>query len=239
MRTAVQNHASLRILFIEDHADLAANLCDYFEERGHSVDAAMDGITGLHLALVNTYDVIVLDLMLPGMDGITLCRKLRQEGAKETPVLILSARSALDDKVAGFNNGADDYLSKPFELKELEMRVQALAKRASGQMTRRILQVADLEFNQETMQIRRGGRRLELPTIPMRILELLMGRSPAVVWRRDIEQTIWGDSPPDSDALRVHMHTLRSIVDGAGQPTLLHTLRGVGYRLGLPDAPPP
>ncbi|MBF0184311.1 MAG: response regulator transcription factor [Magnetococcales bacterium] len=237
MKTSAYSLPALRILFIEDHTDLAANLCDYFEERGHSVDAAMDGITGLHLALVNSYDVIVLDLMLPGMDGITLCRKLRQEGAKETPVLILSARSALDDKVAGFHNGADDYLSKPFELKELEMRLHALAKRAGGLLTRRTLQVADLEFDLETMQIRRGSRRLELPMIPMKILELLMSRSPAVVWRRDIEQAIWGDSPPDSDALRVHMHTLRSTIDAPGLPSLLHTLRGVGYRLSLPDAP--
>ncbi|WP_130471202.1 response regulator transcription factor [Candidatus Magnetaquicoccus inordinatus] len=229
----------MRILFIEDHADLAANLCDYFAERGHSVDAAMDGITGLHLALVNVYDVIVLDLMLPGMDGITLCRKLRNEGAKETPVLILSARSALDDKIAGFHNGADDYLGKPFELKELEMRVLALAKRSGALLTRRLLQVADLEFNLQTMQIRRGNRRLELPTIPMKILELLMNRSPAVVWRRDIEQAIWGDSPPDSDALRVHMHTLRSLIDTPGLPTLLHTMRGVGYRLALADASSP
>ncbi|MBF0127799.1 MAG: response regulator transcription factor, partial [Magnetococcales bacterium] len=219
----------MRILFIEDHIDLLANLCDYFEGKGHSVDSAMDGITGLHLALVKPYDIIVLDLMLPGMDGITLCQKLRQEGAKDTPVLMLTARNTLDDKLAGFASGADDYLIKPFELKELEVRVHALTKRASGMLTRRILQVGDLEYNQDTLQVRRGDRLLELHAIPLRILELLMQRSPGVVWRRDIEQAVWGDSPPDSDALRVHMHTLRAAIDLPGLPPLLHTLRGVGY----------
>ncbi len=227
---------SLRILFIEDHADLAANLIDYFEEKGHVADAAQDGITGLHLALVNPYDIIVLDLMLPGMDGVTLCRKLRQEGNIATPILMLTARGDLEDKVAGFASGTDDYLVKPFELRELEMRIQALTKRAKGMLTRRVLRVADLEFDQETLQVRRAERLVELPAIPMRILELLMQRSPAVVWRREIEQTVWGDSPPDSDALRVHMHTLRSAIEHAGMPPLLHTLRGIGYQLALADA---
>ncbi|MEO5348742.1 MAG: response regulator transcription factor [Magnetococcus sp. YQC-3] len=228
----------MRILFIEDHADLAANLCDYFEQKGHTVDAAMDGITGMHLAMVHSYDMIVLDLMLPGMDGITLCQKLRREGKKETPVIMLTARNTLDDKDAGFSSGADDYLVKPFALRELELRIRALSKRAKGTLTLRMLRVADLEYNQETMQARRGERHLELPATALRILELLLQRSPGVVWRRDIEQAVWGDSPPDSDALRVHMHTLRVAIDLPGLPPLLHTLRGVGYRLALLDASP-
>ncbi|MBF0212934.1 MAG: response regulator transcription factor [Magnetococcales bacterium] len=229
-------HTPLRILFIEDHADLAANLADYFDARGHLADVAMDGVTGLHLALVNPYDILVLDLMLPGMDGITLCRKLRQEGRGTMPVIMLTARTTLDDKVAGFASGADDYLVKPFELKELELRILALTKRASGRLTRRILQVEDLEFDLDTLRAHRGERMLELPTIPLKILELLMLRSPGVVARRDIEQAIWGDSPPDSDALRVHMHTLRTAIDApkTGASPLLHTLRGIGYRLAKP-----
>ncbi|MBF0271632.1 MAG: response regulator transcription factor [Magnetococcales bacterium] len=231
-------HTPLRILFIEDHADLAANLADYFEEKGHVVDVAMDGVTGLHLALVNPYDILVLDLMLPGMDGITLCRKLRHEAGGSAPVIMLTARATLDDKVAGFASGADDYLVKPFELKELELRILALTKRASGRLTQRVLQVEDLEYNLDTLLARRGSRALELPTIPLKILELLMLRSPGVVARRDIEQAVWGDFPPDSDALRVHMHTLRSAIDqpGHGAP-LLHTLRGIGYCLARRDAP--
>ncbi|MEO5347731.1 MAG: response regulator transcription factor [Magnetococcus sp. YQC-9] len=231
-------HTPLRILFIEDHADLAANLTDYFEAKGHVVDLAMDGVTGLHLALVNPYDILVLDLMLPGMDGLTLCHKLRHEAGRTIPVIMLTARTTLNDKVSGFASGADDYLIKPFELKELEMRILALSKRASGRMARRVLQVADLEFNLNTLRAQRGGRTLDLPAISLKILELLMLRAPGVVERRDIEQAVWGDDPPDSDALRVHMHTLRSAIHAPGAPPLLHTLRGIGYRLAPPDASP-
>lgn len=227
---------SLRILFIEDNPDLAANLCDYFEARSHTVDSAMDGITGMHLALTETYDMIVLDIMLPGMDGVTLCQKLRQEAALNTPVIMLTARVTLKDKELGFASGTDDYLIKPFEMKELELRIRALTSRVGGKLTRRILQVADLEYSQETMQVRRGSRLLAIKATPLRILELLMQRSPAVVLRRDIEQIVWGDSPPDSDALRVHMHSLRNAIDPSGLPKLLHTLRGIGYRLAPPDA---
>ncbi|MBF0416815.1 MAG: response regulator transcription factor [Magnetococcales bacterium] len=227
----------MRILFIEDHADLAANLADYFETKGHVVDMAMDGVTGLHLALVNDYDIIVLDVMLPGMDGLTVCRKLRQEARQPTPVIMLTARTTLDDKVSGFSSGADDYLIKPFELKELEMRLQALCKRASGRVAHRLLCVADLEFNLDTLRAKRNGHLLELPAIPLKILELLMLRSPGAVERRDIEHTIWGDDPPDSDALRVHMHILRTAIQAHGSTPLLHTLRGIGYRLAEPDGP--
>lgn len=233
-------HTPLRILFIEDHADLADNLADYFETKGHVVDMAMDGVTGLHLALTNPYDIIVLDLMLPGMDGLTVCRKLRQEAGQATPLIMLTARVTLDDKVAGFSNGADDYLIKPFELKELELRILALNKRASGRTARRILQVADLAFNLDTLCVQRNSRPINLPATPLKILELLMLRSPGVVERRDIEHTIWGDSPPDSDALRVHMHTLRAAIDSSADASpLLHTLRGIGYRLARSDATTP
>jgi DNA-binding response OmpR family regulator len=226
----------MRVLIIEDNRDLAANLYDYLATHGHTVDAAGDGITGLHLALVNDYDAIVLDLILPGMDGITLCRKLREEGGKETPVLMLTARDSLDDKVTGLGSGADDYVVKPFALREVEARLQALGRRTSGRSQPRLFQVADLCFDPGTRRVTRGNRLLELPPIPMKILEILMKRSPQVVWRRDIEQTIWGDSPPDSDVLRSHMHVLRSQVDKPPEQPLLRTLRGVGYQLVEPDA---
>lgn len=228
-------NSALSILVVEDNADLAANIVDYLEDRGHRVDAASNGVTGLHLASNGDFDVIILDLMLPGMDGLTLCRRLRDEGRKRTPVLILTARGALDDKVAGFDCGADDYVVKPFELRELELRLHALARRAKGDAGLRRLRVADLEFDLDTLTLRRDRQLLELPAIPLRILELLMKRSPQVVWRREVEHAVWGDSPPDSDALRVHIHTLRSAIDGAGRVPLLHTLRGVGYRLAATD----
>jgi CheY-like chemotaxis protein len=126
----VKSPSTLNILVVEDNPDLAANIVDYLEERGHTVDAAADGVTGLRLASGGDFDVIVLDLMLPRMDGLTLCRRLRSEAVRPTPVLILTARGTLDDKVAGFDCGADDYVVKPFELRELELRLQALARRA-------------------------------------------------------------------------------------------------------------
>lgn len=226
----------LGILLVEDNADLAANIADYLEARGHSVDVALDGITGLHLAVALPHDVVILDLMLPGIDGLTLCRRLRHDAQSVVPILMLTARASLDDKIAGFAEGADDYLVKPFELRELELRLHALARRArSGDMPRR-LKVADLLFDLDTLAISRAGRPIVLAALPMKILELLMKRAPQVVWRREIEQAIWGDNPPDSDALRVHIHTLRAAIDTPDTTALLHTIRNIGYQMKEGDA---
>ncbi len=235
----MQDAPPLSVLVVEDNPDLAANIADYLEARGHLVDVALDGVTGLHLAVTQPHDVVVLDLMLPGLDGLSVCRRLRRDAQSPVPVLMLTARATLDDKIAGFGEGADDYLTKPFELRELELRIAALARRSRSGDTLRRLRVADLDFNLDTLSVQRAGRALSLPVMPMKVLELLMKRSPQVVWRRDIEQALWGDSPPDSDALRVHMHTLRAAIDPPGLPPLLHTLRGVGYQLKAPDAPAP
>ena len=228
---------AISVLVIEDSQDLAANIADYLEARGYLVDMAMDGVTGLHLAVTQPHDVIVLDLMLPGIDGLTLCRRLRRDAHSAVPVLMLTARATLDDKAAGFGEGADDYLVKPFELRELDLRLRALTRRARAGETQRRLKVADLLFDLDTFAVQRAGQPLALPALPLKILELLMKRAPGVVLRRDIEQAVWGDSPPDSDSLRVHMHTLRSAIDPPGLPPLLHTLRGIGYQLKAPDAP--
>jgi DNA-binding response OmpR family regulator len=233
----MNDSAAISVLIIEDSKDLAANIADYLEAKGYLVDVAMDGVTGLHLAVTQPHDVIVLDLMLPGIDGLTLCRRLRQDAQSAVPVLMLTARATLDDKAAGFGEGADDYLVKPFELRELDLRLRALMRRARAGETLRRLKVADLVFDLDTLIVQRADQLITLPALPMKILELLMKRAPGVVWRRDIEQAVWGDSPPDSDALRVHMHTLRSAIDPPGLPPLLHTLRGVGYQLKAPDAP--
>jgi DNA-binding response OmpR family regulator len=226
----------MRILIIEDNRDLAANLLDFMEDRGHTADIAGDGLTGLHLATVNDYDAIVLDLMLPGMDGITLCRKLRDEARKTTPVLILTARDSLDDKIVGLESGADDYVVKPFALRELEARLKALARRAQSQGMQPRLQVGNLVFDTDTVKIMRGERAIELPPIALKLLETLMRHSPRVLNRSELEHAIWGDTPPDSDALRAHMHLLRGAIDGAGEPPLIRTVRGVGYQLAEPDA---
>ena len=225
----------MRILVIEDNHDIAANLFDFFETKGHAVDLAGDGLTGLHLATVNTYDAIVLDIMLPGLDGFTLCRKLRQEARLATPVLMLTARDSLDDKIAGLESGADDYVVKPFALREVETRLRALARRAQGELGPVVLKAADLAFDTGTYRVTRNGRLIELPPIPLKLLETLMRQSPRAVPRRELEHAIWGDTPPDSDALRAHMHILRAALDGAGEAPLIHTLRGIGYRLALDD----
>jgi DNA-binding response OmpR family regulator len=223
--------AVISVLIVEDNRDLAANIADYLEAKGYLVDGAMDGVTGLHLAVTGAYDAIVLDLMLPGIDGLTVCRRLRQDAQSTVPVLMLTARATLDDKAAGFGEGADDYLVKPFELRELDLRLRALVRRTRAGETLRQLQVADLEFNLATFVVQRNGKRLTLPALPLKILELLMKHAPNVVSRREIERAVWGDSPPDSDALRVHMHTLRAVIDPPGQRPLLHTLRGIGYQI--------
>lgn len=226
---------SMHVLVIEDNPDLVANLYDYLEEKGHSVDAANDAHTGLRFALENHYDAIVLDLMLPGMDGLEVCTKLREEG-HEIPVLMLTARDTLNDKLEGFATGADDYMVKPFALQELEVRLNALVRRARGETTRRSLSVADLSFDQDTLEVARAGKKIVLPPIPLKILGLLMRQSPRVLTRQEIEREIWGDTPPDSDALRAHMHLLRAAVDKPFDIALLRTLHGIGYQMVDPDA---
>lgn len=218
----------MRILIIEDNRDIAANLGDFLTDRGHEVDYAYDGVTGLHLAVVNDFDAMVLDLALPGMDGLELCRKLREEARKETPVLMLTARDQLDDKLAGFDSGADDYLVKPFELAEVDARLQVIRRR--GQRIRpRELTVGDLRFNLETLKVTRQDKSIELNPIGLKLLEKLMTASPAVVPRRELEQWVWGEELPDSDSLRVHIHTLRAAIDKPFDQPLLHTRHGIGY----------
>jgi DNA-binding response OmpR family regulator len=226
----------MRILVIEDHRDIAENIGDYLAPKGHEIDYAADGITGLHLAVTNDYDVIVLDLTLPALDGIEVCRKLREEAKKSTPVLMLTARDQLDNKVQGFKAGADDYLIKPFALKELEVRLEALQRRGGGTTTTRVLKVADLEFDPDTQAVRRAGQRLELNPSLRTLLGLLMSNTHRVVRRAELEAALWGDDPPDADVLRAHIYALRSAIDKPFPRKLLHTIHGTGYRLNDDDA---
>jgi len=220
----------MHILVIEDNKDIAANLGDYLEDCGHTVDFAADGVTGLHLAVVNDFDAIVLDLNLPGMDGLDVCRKLREDARKQTPVLMLTARDSLDNKLAGFDSGADDYLIKPFALQEVEVRLNALARRGKG-VPSRVLQVADLEYDLDTLEVRRAGKLLPLNPTALKILQALMSASPAVVTRHDLETRVWGEALPDSDSLRVHIHGLRTLIDKPFKTALIQTRHGIGYRI--------
>jgi DNA-binding response OmpR family regulator len=225
----------MRVLIIEDNPDIAANLGDYLEDHGHTVDFAGDGITGLHLAVVNEFDAIVLDLALPGMDGLDVCRKLRSEAGKDTPVLMLTARDRLEDKLAGFETGADDYLVKPFELQEVEARLKVLAGRGRRRNSRE-LKVGDLKYNLDTLDVNRGNEDIYLNPIGLKLLHCLMEASPNVVSRAELEMEVWGEEMPDSDSLRVHIHSLRSAIDKPFGSNLIQTRHGIGYRLVEPDA---
>ena len=228
----------MHLLLIEDNNDLAIELADFLESHGHTIDAAVDGVTGLHLAVSNDYDAIVLDLMLPGLDGLEICRQLRSDAGRWTPVIMLTARDTLEDRLTGFNQGADDYLVKPFSLQELLARLTALERRGSQNLPGSILQVDDLELNTNSLEIRRAGQNLTLSPTGLKLLEVLMRTAPGVVRRERIERVLWGDEPPDGEALRVHIHNLRTIIDKPFNAPLLHTVRGIGYRLAPTDVLP-
>ncbi len=223
------------VLLIEDHHDISEMVGSYLENNGYVVDYATDGVTGLHLAVSNDFDAIILDLMLPGMDGLEVCRKLRQEAGKDTPLLMLTARDTLEDKVAGLDAGADDYLVKPFEVEELDARLRAMLRRAGGQMVSESLRVADLSVDTGTLEVRRADRLLNVTPIGLKLLLTLMRASPKVVNRRDLERAVWGDIAPDSDALRSHLYTLRKAIDKPFPRPLLQTVPGLGYRLADVD----
>ncbi|MCY1359861.1 Transcriptional activator protein CzcR [compost metagenome] len=205
-------------------------MADYLGLKGYTVDCAQDGLSGLHLAATEHYDLIVLDVMLPALDGFTLCRRLREEARRDTPVIMLTARDQLDDRLEGFRSGADDYLLKPFALSELAARIEAVLRRTQGG-GKRELQVADLGYNLDTLEVTRAGKPLKLNPIALKLLAVLMQKSPHVVRRDVLEEAVWGDDCPDSDSLRSHVHQLRQVIDKPFDRPLLHTVHGVGYRL--------
>ena len=226
----------MRILIIEDNPDIAANVGDYLEIQGHIVDFASDGIMGLQLAVEHTFDAIILDINMPRMNGFEVCRQLRGEYQLDTPVLMLTARDSLADKTTGFELGAWDYLVKPFELKELVMRLNALKLRQAPNRGR-ILSVGDLSLNLDKWQAVRQGKVLNLHRASLRILEMLVRASPNAVARQDIEFFLWGDNPPNSDPLRSHMYELRRELDKPFKFKMLKTMRGIGFALAPPENP--
>jgi len=221
----------MHLLLIEDNNDLAIELADFLESHGHTIDAAADGVTGLHLAVTNDYDAIVLDLMLPGLDGLEVCRRLRSDAGRWTPIIMLTARDTLEDRLTGFEQGADDYLVKPFSLRELLARLTALERRGSQNLPGSILQVDDLELDMNSLEVQRTGQFIAVSPTGLKILEVLMQAAPGVVRRERLERVLWGDDPPDGEALRVHIHNLRGAIDKPFSAPLLHTVRGIGYRL--------
>jgi DNA-binding response OmpR family regulator len=222
------------VLIVEDQHDIAANIWDFLERRGYEVDHAADGASGLMHAMRGNFDVIVLDLGLPRLDGLDLCRRLREAG-RGTPVLMLTARDTLDDKLKGFAEGADDYMVKPFELKELEARIRALLRHARP-ATGAALAVGELCFDPASMIATRAGRSIPLTRAQAAILELLLRRAPGVVTQHALMEQVWPRQDGDARALHTHIYELRVLVDKPFDRGLIQTVHGIGYRLVGGDA---
>ena len=221
---------SLHVLVVEDNALLARNLADAFEAQGHVADFAASGPQGLALALEHEFDIVVLDIGLPGLDGLEVCRQLRERQSRHIPVLMLTARDSLDDKLAGFDGGADDYLVKPFAMAELLVRCAVLARRHGPQQSM-ALEIGGLRIERATRSASREGRALDLTPAGYQILLALAEAHPRVLTRSTLTQVLWRDEPPDSDALRSHCYQLRQQLDKPFERPMLVTVHGVGFRL--------
>ncbi len=224
----------MKLLIVEDNHSLVVNLFEYFEARGHVLDAAPDGVIGLHLALANHYDAIVLDWVMPRLDGVEFIKLLQAARPTNAPIIMLTARNELDDKLTGFHAGADDYLTKPFAIPELEIRLEKLVNRALPARLH-VLEIEDLRFDLDTLKATRGGVTIRLYPASRKILEVLMRASPAVVSREQLEQVLWGDAAGDVGRLRSHLYDLRTAVDGPFDRKLIHTKALAGYWIGAPD----
>jgi len=222
----------MRILIIEDDAETAAYLVKGLSESGHRAERVGDGKEGLLLALEEDFDVLVVDRMLPGLDGLALIRSLRAAG-KKTPALFLSALGEVDDRVEGLRAGGDDYLVKPFAFSELLARLEALIRRGEGELApRTVLKVADLEMDLLTRTVRRAGRGIELQPREFRLLEYLLRHSGQVVTRTMLLERVWDyHFDPQTNVIDVHISRLRSKIDKDFEGPLLHTVRGAGYVL--------
>ena len=179
----------------------------------------------------NIYQLLVFDINLPDGSGFDLCQWLRNDQCNDTPVIMLTARDTLEDKICGFDHGTDDYLVKPFDFKELVARANALIKRASGDVSKHILQIEDLTLDSSTQTVFRAGQSLELPPIQFKLLKILMRQSPKIVTKQEMIMAVWGDEEPESDALRSHIYNLRKLVDKPFEKKLIHTISGVGLKM--------
>ncbi len=219
------------VLLVEDHLLLAETIMDYLALEAIEVDYASRGLQGLELATTQTYDAIILDINLPEMDGFTICRQLRENHNIDTPVLMLTARDQLDDKLSGFNAGADDYLIKPFENQELVARIIALVKRQRGEVAPKRTKIGDLVLDSGSQQVWRDNQALVLSPTGFRILRILMRESPKIISREALEQELWGTDLPNTDALRSHIYNLRRVIDHPFPFTMIQTVKGIGLRL--------
>lgn len=221
---------SLHILLVEDQPNIARNIAEYMEQKGHVFDFAMEGKQGLDLVLNQYYDLVILDLNLPVMDGLEVCQQIRSKADRHIPIIMLTARDTIDDKVSGFNVGADDYLTKPFSLQELEVRCLALSRRHLLQ-SNNTLNLGSLSIDRKQKSVTREGQQLELSSMGYRILTILAEAYPQVVSRSELTHKLWGDEPTESDAIRSHIYQLRTVLDKPFTYPMLKTVFGVGFKL--------
>jgi DNA-binding response OmpR family regulator len=226
----------LRILIVEDNPDIVANLLMFLTPLNYAVHSARNGLAGLAMACEGEFDAIVLDLGLPGLDGLEVCRRLRTDMRQATPILLLTARDTLQDKVTGFETGADDYLVKPFSMVELEVRLKALIRRASGLPKPSMVRFAEVSLDLSTFHATRGDIELRFTPTGYKLLAVLLRNAPDLVLRECLVREVWGSAPPDSDALRTHIHSVRVVLDKPFRSPMLQTVPGLGYKLVKPDA---
>ena len=221
----------MKILAVEDNKDILSNLHDYLTLKGYVVDCADNGLTALHLISSQSYDLIILDIMLPGVDGLSICQSLRKDAHLDTPVIMLTARDQIEDKLQGFQSGADDYLVKPFDLSELLVRIEAILRRTQKNSQLHQLKVAELEFNLDTISVTRAGKSIHLKPAALKLLKKLMQESPNVVKKEILENILWGEDLPDRDNLKAHIYLLRNKIDKPYKNKMLKTIHGIGYQL--------
>jgi len=219
---------SINVLLVEDDIDLATTVVDYLEIEDISCDHAANGVQGLSLIELNDYHVILLDLNLPRLDGLSVCQKVR-ESSNDTPILMLTARDSLKDKIAGFDVGTDDYLVKPFEIEELLVRIIALSKRRSGQVS--TLNVGELALQLKARSATYSGKTVKLTPITFKLLEKFMRETPKAVSRKALIQSVWGEEQPDSNSLKVHIHHLRKQLEKVNANLSIDTEIGFGFAL--------
>ncbi|WP_114765729.1 response regulator transcription factor [Vibrio rhodolitus] len=222
------NLVNKSILIIEDNIELAQTIVDYFDVEGIMSDHAANGVLGLELLQKNDYDAVILDVNLPLMSGFKICQILREEG-NDIPILMLSGRVDLSDKLCGFKVGTDDYLTKPFSIEELAARVTSLLSRRIGMVKKR--KIRNLEFDLSNRSVVIDGMQVKVSPVEYKILKTLVFSSPAPVSREKIIESVWGDMFPDSNSLKVHMHNLRKTMKQSGGHNLLQTVSKYGYVL--------
>ena len=226
--------SKLCILLIEDNQSIARQLVEFLEGHKWSVDYADNGRLGIKLALENEYDVILLDLNLPDIDGLEVCKQIKTEAMVNTPILMLTARDAFEDKARGFGEGADDYVTKPFELRELALRCQALARRQQLHLEQEIC-IGELRIDKARHQAERQGQELKLTGIGFKILTSLAEAYPQPLSRSALIHKLWADEPPDSDALRSHIYSLRVALDKPFEKAMLKTITNLGFKLEIDE----